>query len=87
MDLKVIKGVENYLYDDICEFNALRPGIEVNSDWRDGNESDWVFTDDSYVCQILKVFTVKSPSGKKVNKCVRTAVSYTHLTLPTKRIV
>ena len=72
MDIKVIKGVEHYLYDDIKEFKAFRPGFDIKESWRDGNEGDWVVTDDNYVCQILKVFTVKSPSGKKVNKCVRT---------------
>ena len=72
MENKVIKGVEHYLYDDIREFNAFRPGEEVKCDWREGNEGDWITTDDNFVCQILKIFTVKSPSGKKVNKCVRT---------------
>ena len=87
MDLKVIKGVENYLYDDICEFDTFRPGNVVIDSWRDGNEGDWVYTDDSYVCQILKVFTVKSPSGKKVNKCVRTVCGSYVTTRKTRKML
>ena len=54
MDLKVIKGNNHYLYDNIEEFNALNPGNKVKGTWREGDEGDWIYTDDDYICQILK---------------------------------
>jgi hypothetical protein len=66
MDFKKIKGVKHYLYDSIQEFYAHNENIVVRQNWRDGSEEDWIYTDDQYVCQILKVFKV----GK--NECVRT---------------
>lgn len=66
MDFKKIKGVKHYLYDSINEFYAHNENIVVRVNWRDGIEGEWVYTDDSYVCQLLKIFKV----GK--NECVRT---------------
>ena len=43
MDIKVIKGVENYLYDDDLEFRAFNPGKKIVGNWRDGNTGDWVY--------------------------------------------
>ena len=54
MDLKVIKGNNHYLYDDITEYKALGPGQPIVGNWRHGDEGDWVETDDGYICQILK---------------------------------
>ena len=70
MDIKRIKDVDHYLYDNIEEFKAFRQE-EVSLGWRDGRTGDWVFTDDGHVCQILKRFAVKGVSGKE-NYCVRT---------------
>jgi len=66
MELKEIKGISYHLYDNIKEFNAFNDGVAVDSDWRDAEEGSWVLTDDNYVVQILKKFTI----GKKI--CVRT---------------
>ena len=66
MEYKKIKGVKNYLYDSIEEFHEFGANIPVRNNWRDGEYGEWVFTDDMYVCQILKYFKV----GK--NDCVRT---------------
>ena len=64
MDIKVIKGIENYLYDDDIEFRALNPGHDIIGNWRDGITGDWVFTDDMYVLQIIKRSAIKHPGYK-----------------------
>ena len=66
MESKKIKGKNNYLYDSLNEFHEYGANEPVRNNWRDGKEDEWVFTDDMYVCQILKSFKV----GK--NDCVRT---------------
>jgi len=66
MEFKKIKGKKNYLYESLEEFYAHNENIVVRQNWRDGEEYEWVYTDDKYVCQLLKLFKV----GK--NDCVRT---------------
>jgi len=66
MDFKDIKGNRHYLYDNLEEFKALVPDTAVIDNWRDGNEGDWIITDDGCVCQILKL----SKIGKQ--DCIRT---------------
>ena len=67
MDFKEIKGQRHYLYTSKEEFyTETKESTVVRHNWRDGSENDWVFTDDQYVCQILKSFKI----GK--NSCVRT---------------
>ena len=66
MDFKDIKEVRHYLYDNLGEFQAFVPNTPIIEDWRQGNEGDWILTDDDYVCQVLK----KSKIGKKM--CIRT---------------
>ena len=67
MDFKEIKGQKHYLFNSKEEFYAFSDvDAAVRRNWRDGEEGEWVFTDDDYVCQILKSFKV----GK--NDCVRT---------------
>ena len=55
MEIKTIKGLEHRLYDSYDEFKAFQGNIILKDDWRDGNEGDWVYTDDHHVVQILKV--------------------------------
>tara|TARA_Y100001938_G_C8064254_1_gene419192 strand:+ start:474 stop:1217 length:744 start_codon:yes stop_codon:yes gene_type:complete len=66
MDIKEIKGIQHFLYDSIDEFKIHNPSITVKNNWRNGQENEWVFTDDKYVCQILRKFTMKD------KPCVRT---------------
>ena len=71
MDFKTIKNTNHYLYDDKAEFAVNHPDITVRHSWRYGEEGDWVFTDDGFVCQILKLSHVTKSNGKQV-PCVRT---------------
>ena len=66
MDFKDIKEDRHYLYDNSDEFKAFVPNTPLIANWRLGQESAWVLTDDDYVCQILR----RSKIGK--NTCVRT---------------
>ena len=72
MDYKKIKHKEYYMYDNLKEFKAFRPEEFVKGDWRDGDEGDWVFTDDGYVLEIIKKSKILHPSYKKPRTYVRT---------------
>lgn len=65
MDFKTIKNTNHYLYDNKEEYMISFPGSVVRHNWRHGDEGEWVFTDDGFVCQILKKGTLKNDSGKK----------------------
>ena len=54
MDFKEIKGVKHFLYDDKSEFIVALSQIPIRHNWRHGEEGEWVFTDDGYICQILR---------------------------------
>ena len=71
MDFLEIKGKRNYLYDSIEEFKALCPDMPEPRDWRVAAEGEWALLDDHCVCQIIKRFQVRHPSGKMID-CVRT---------------
>ena len=71
MDFKQIKNTKHYLYDNLQEFDISWPTIPVRHNWRHGEEGEWVFTDDDFVCQILRKFEVVGSQDKKV-VCVRT---------------
>tara|TARA_R100000306_G_C4362619_1_gene136029 strand:+ start:190 stop:957 length:768 start_codon:yes stop_codon:yes gene_type:complete len=72
MDFKTIKGKENYIYDNIGEFKVFCPESKVVGSWREGNEGDWVSTDDDYILQILKKSKIAHPSYKNPRTYVRT---------------
>jgi len=72
MDLKVIKGNNHYLYDNIEEYKALGPGKPIVGNWRHGDEGDWVETDDGYICQILKKSMISHPNYKQLRTMIRT---------------
>ena len=72
MDIKVIKGVENYLYEDDIEFHAFNPDVKISGNWREGLIGDWVFTDDMHVLQILKRSAIKHPDYKSPRNVVLT---------------
>jgi hypothetical protein len=72
MDIKQIKGIDNYLYDDDIEFRALNPGKTIIGNWREGSTGDWVFTDDMHVLQIIKRSGLKHPGYKTPRNVVLT---------------
>ena len=74
MDFKVVKGKKHYLYDTIQEFRIHHPNEPLNENWRKAKEGDWVVTDASNVCQILKCYDLKINMSKKVTRCVRTVL-------------
>ena len=71
MDFKEIKNTKHYLYDSEKEFGISQPSIPVRHNWRHGEEGEWVYTDDGFVCQILRKSKVKDGDGKSTG-CVRT---------------
>ena len=70
MDFKTIKNTNHYLYDNIDEFYVTFPECVVRHNWRHGDEGEWVYTDDGFVCQILRKTKIKD-KGRQIT-CVRT---------------
>ena len=66
MDFKEIKNTKHYLYDDKAEFMVSHPSVPVRHNWRHGEQGEWVFTDDGFVCQILKKSKMEESNGKTV---------------------
>ena len=64
MDFKEIKNTKHYLYDNKEEYAVECPEGVVRHNWRHGEQGEWVFTDDGYVCQILRKSKVKDYNGK-----------------------
>ena len=71
MDFKEIKNTKHYLYDNKEEFNVTYPSAPVRHNWRHGEEGEWVFTDDGFVCQVLRKLDI-AKSKEKYIPCVRT---------------
>ena len=72
MDIKVIKGNNHYLYDNMEEYKALGLGSPIVGNWRIGSEGDWVTTDDDYIWQILKKSMISHPNYKQLRTMIRT---------------
>ena len=72
MDFKEIKHIKHYLFDDESEFKIYYPNESVKCNWRKGNTHDWVFTDDMYVCQILKRGVIYEKVDQRSKDFVRT---------------
>ena len=64
MDFKDIKNERHYLYKDYDEMLVFRSKVDVRP-WREGEEGDWVYTDDNHVCQILKKSKLTTSTGRK----------------------
>ena len=88
MEYQKIKGVKNYIFDSLTEFNNhfkddARPNVFF--DWRKADEGCWVQSDDNRIIQILKKSKINHPNDRKNYKyCknyVRTVVG-TFLCLP-----
>ena len=72
MDFKSIKGNPHYLFDSLEEYKAFGNNLEVKKSWRVCDEGDWVYTDDGYICQILKKSQVSHPGYKTPRTMIRT---------------
>ena len=82
MDFKEIKNTKHYLYDTKEEFLISYPDGVVRHNWRHGEEREWVYTDDGFVCEILKKSTITEKN--KSTTCIRT-VCGTFITTDKKR--
>ena len=72
MKTRKIKKTEHPLYDNEAEFNKYNPKTEIVPNWRNGEEDDWILTDDGQVCQILKRGAAKQKY--KTHYYVRTVI-------------
>ena len=72
MDFKTIRNNQHYIYENLKEFKALNPNKKVKGIWREGEEGDWVTTDDGYILEILKKSKLSHPSYKTPRTYVRT---------------
>ena len=65
MEYKKIKGKRHYVYDHISEFYNDHADVTPLKNWRDGNEGDWVYSDDDRIIQLLKVSDLNHPNDRK----------------------
>jgi hypothetical protein len=72
MEFKEIKGIKHYLYENIEEFEVFCPNVPVVSSWRNGLEGEWVYTDDDFICQVLKRAKLSHPGYKNPRTLIRT---------------
>ena len=54
MEYKTIKRIRHNIYDDEKEFKIDHPNTTLKN-WREGDEGDWVWSDDNRIIQLLKV--------------------------------
>ena len=82
MEYKKIRGKRHYIYDSKDEFYQHIAHLEglrytdkkIVDNWRDGNEGDWVLSDDDRVVQLLKVAALNHPNDRKNYKWAKNYV-------------
>ena len=67
MRTKTISRNQEVLYENVEEFRNFYPDKELLSDWRKGEEGQWVITDDLQVCKILRRSTMDNQRGRIVD--------------------
>ena len=72
MEFKEIKGIKHYLYENLEEFEVFCPDLTVIANWRNGLEGEWVYTDDEFICQVLKRGKLSHPGYKNPRTMIRT---------------
>jgi len=72
MEIKEIKGVKHYLYENDEEFQVFCPGLSIVGNWRNGLEGEWVYTDDEFICQVLRRGKLSHPGYKTQRTLIRT---------------
>lgn len=75
MKTRTIKGIDHLLFDNEDEFNKHMPNTPIITDWRKGNEGDWVLSDDGQICQVLKKGGLKNGASENIyNYYIRTII-------------
>jgi len=64
---KTISRNQEILYQNVEEFRNFYKNKTLVSNWREAQEGDWVITDDSQVCKILRRSTMKTSTGKEMD--------------------
>ena len=72
MEFKEIKGKKHYLYETDEEFQVFCPDCVITGNWRNGLEGEWVYTDDDFICQVLRRSRISHPGYKTPRTLVRT---------------
>ena len=72
MEFKEIKGIKHYLYESMEEFSVFVPECIVAGIWRNGLEGQWIYTDDFFVCKVLKRTKLSHPGYKTPRTLIRT---------------
>jgi len=67
MRTKMISRKSEVLYENVDEFRNFYPDVSLVSDWRSGQEGEWVITDDLQVCKILRRSTMKTQRGASMD--------------------
>lgn len=70
MKFGVIKGIKHYVFDSTEEFNLYFNSIgkdppAIISNWRDGQEGDWVVADDGGIVQVYKRYFMRHYNDTK----------------------
>ena len=65
MKARKVNGVDQLLLESEDEFKKFFPKQSIVKDWRDGQEGNWVLTDDGQVCQVLKRGNMTNGNIKK----------------------
>ena len=74
MEYRKIKGNRHYIYEHISEFYNVHADVTPLKNWRDGLESDWVYSDDNRIIQLLKVADLNHPNDRKNYKWAKNYV-------------
>ena len=72
MEFKEIKGKKHYLYESLEEFNVFCPDVVPVGSWHNALEGEWAYTDDLFICQVLRRSKLVHPGYKKPRTLVRT---------------
>tara|TARA_R100001594_G_scaffold4208_4_gene15146 strand:+ start:34999 stop:35775 length:777 start_codon:yes stop_codon:yes gene_type:complete len=76
MEYRKIKGKRHYIFDNIEEYQEhfKEEALPVCKDWRDGEENQWVYSDDDRILQLLKVSDLNHPNDRKNYKWAKNYV-------------
>ena len=69
-DYRVIRGNRHYVFDNVEEFvefydSKMMTPPDIVKNWRDGEQGDWVFSDDNRIIRLLKVAPLNHPNDRK----------------------